>query len=209
MDRKLTKDEERRKEIFDKKCEEMIKSGYQKKMLHLSNEKVNSDALKMMIPTIVLIILAYIFLGAKSPAKYQFSINPFLILLIYFILIVIHELIHGIFFAIFAEKGFKDISFGIVWKHLTPYCSCVSPLRLKEYLIGALMPLVILGIIPTLLSVILGRFDLLFIGLPMVTGAFGDILIVRNILKNIDKQKEILILDHPTEIGSVAFEKEK
>ncbi|CAM3099212.1 DUF3267 domain-containing protein [Streptobacillus felis] len=209
MGRKLTKNEEKRKEIFDKKCQEMIDMGYEKKELMLDINEVNSRAIKLMIPTVLLILIPFYLLNKNNSDLFVLNTKIIYMILIYFLLIVIHELIHGIFFAMFSKNGFKDIAFGAVWKHLTVYCSCISPVFLKEYVISALMPLVILGIIPAIHSFITGSFLTLFVGVTMVVGAFGDILIVENILKNIDKEKEILILDHPTEIGSVAFERKK
>ena len=36
--------------------------------------------------------------------------------------IVVHELIHGLTWACYAKSGWKSISFGVMWKMLTPYC---------------------------------------------------------------------------------------
>ena len=38
--------------------------------------------------------------------------------------IVVHELIHGLTWACYAKSGWKSISFGVMWKLLTPYCHC-------------------------------------------------------------------------------------
>ena len=39
-----------------------------------------------------------------------------------FVGIVVHELIHGLTWACYAKSGWKSISFGVMWKLLTPYC---------------------------------------------------------------------------------------
>ena len=44
-------------------------------------------------------------------------------------LIIVHELIHGITWAIFAKNHFHAIDFGIVWSTLSPYCTCFKPLK--------------------------------------------------------------------------------
>ena len=77
------------------------------------------------------------------------AILPFLVLLLG---IIVHEFIHGVFFSIFASKGFKSIKFGILWKMLTPYCHCREPLKIKQYIIALLAPLIILGIAPAVIS---------------------------------------------------------
>ena len=37
-----------------------------------------------------------------------------------FVGIVVHELIHGLTWAYYAKSGWKSISFGVMWKLLTP-----------------------------------------------------------------------------------------
>ena len=50
-------------------------------------------------------------------------------LVLMFVGIAVHELIHGATWACFAKNGWKSISFGIMWKLLTPYCHCNEPMH--------------------------------------------------------------------------------
>lgn len=45
-----------------------------------------------------------------------------------FLLIVIHEAIHGLTSGIFAKGHRNAIAFGVIWEMLTPYCTCAEPL---------------------------------------------------------------------------------
>ena len=74
---------------------------------------------------------------------------------------------------------------------------------------GALMPCIVLGILPTAIGILLGSHLLFWIGIVMILSAGGDIMIVWKILafKKQDKSEEVLIYDHPTQAGSVIFEK--
>src|SRR5690606_9207687 len=63
-----------------------------------------------------------------------------LFLVVVIVGVVVHELIHGITWAIFAKNGLRSIKFGILKEMLTPYCHCQEPLKLKPYLLGAMMP---------------------------------------------------------------------
>ena len=72
------------------------------------------------------------------------------------LLVVVHELIHGITWSVFTEHHFGDIEFGFMKEYLTPYCTCKCPLSKGKYIIGALMPLIILGIIPMAAGIIMG-----------------------------------------------------
>ncbi len=88
--------------------------------------------------------------------------------------IIIHELIHGIFFAMYARKGFKSVKFGILWKMLTPYCHCKEPLKIRHYIIALLAPFIILGIIPGIISLFTGNLILLLFGIVFSGAAAGD-----------------------------------
>jgi len=116
--------------------------------------------------------------------------------------IVIHEMIHGIFFAMYAQKGFSAVRFGILWKMLTPYCHCKEPLKIKHYIIALLAPLVLLGIIPGIMSLITGNLMLLVFGIFFSASAAGDLMIYQLIKK---ENPEDYVQDHPTEAGYTIF----
>ena len=74
---------------------------------------------------------------------------------------------------------------------------------------GALMPCVVLGILPTAIGILLGSHLLFWTGIVMILTAGGDIMIVMKVLayKSQNGAEEILIYDHPTQAGSVIFER--
>ncbi|MGP1468782.1 MAG: DUF3267 domain-containing protein [Hoylesella shahii] len=117
--------------------------------------------------------------------------------------IVAHELIHGITWACFAKHGFRSIRFGVIWAMLTPYCHCKEPLIIRHYRLGALTPLIILGILPLLLAYPLRSVPLLLWGIIFITSAAGDILIVWKLRK---EPASLLVQDHPKEAGCIIFE---
>ena len=117
--------------------------------------------------------------------------------------IILHELIHGLVFMIFNRKGIKSVSFGIMWKYLSPYCHCSEPLKMSHYIIGALMPGVILGFIPATLSIITGKIALLLFGFIFSVAAGGDFLIIW-LLRN--ESRDSLVLDHESKVGCYIIE---
>ena len=125
----------------------------------------------------------------------------------FIVLIVVHELVHGATWALFTGDGFKSIEFGFIKKYLTPYCTCKVALPKKAYILGALMPLILLGIIPLIISIVIGSFGLMWLGIIMVVSAAGDILIVNKILRYKTDASDILYFDHPTDAGGIIFEK--
>lgn len=119
--------------------------------------------------------------------------------------IVVHELIHGITWAMYAKTGFKSISFGVMWKMLTPYCHCSEPLKVSHYSIGALMPLIVLGILPSIAAICLKSLFWLTMGVIFIAAAAGDIMVVWRLRK---ENPENMVLDHPTEAGYLVYEEE-
>ena len=120
--------------------------------------------------------------------------------------VIIHELIHGLTWARYTDNGFKSIKFGVLWKMLTPYCHCKEPLRVKHYVMGAIAPAIILGFIPSVISIIIGNFGLLIFGLLFTVVAAGDFLII-NLLRK--ENKDDFVEDHPSEAGCYIYRKIK
>ena len=119
---------------------------------------------------------------------------------------IAHELIHGVFFALFAENKFKSVKFGILpaSKLFTPYCHCNEKLRMNHYRIAAIMPLVILGIVPVIISIVFGNLLLFCFGILFTMAAAGDILMFIKLMK---EKKDTWIFDSPTDIGFDVYRK--
>mgnify|MGYP000385835335 FL=1 len=147
------------------------------------------------------------------PTLDDFRVNSFLghnaflaalfILMLFIMGAIVHELIHGITWACFATNKFKSIHYGIIWGVLTPYCHCDEQLTVRQYSIGALMPLFVLGVIPLVLAFPFKSIPLLVWGIMFVSAAAGDILIVWKLRK---EPSACLVLDHPKEAGCIIFE---
>lgn len=118
--------------------------------------------------------------------------------------IVVHELIHGLVWARFASKGFKSIKFGVLWKMITPYCHCKEPLKIRHYILGALMPAFILGFLPAFVAIILGNSGMLLFGMFFTMVGAGDFLIVFKLRK---EDPENYVQDHPSEAGCYVYRK--
>ena len=204
--RKLSEKERKRKEEFDLICEQMEEKGYEKKELLVSVTKAN---LYVMIATFpVFAIGLFLFVKHNDISALDMSGGKSILLFVsVIVLLVVHELVHGITWSIFSEHHFRDIDFGIMMQYLTPYCVCKTPLKKGPYLLGTLMPLLLVGILPTIIAILSGSFFLLLNGLIMILGAGGDIMIAAKLLAHKTNKEELLCLDHPTLAGLVVFEK--
>ena len=206
-ERVLNEAEQRRLERYKVKCEELESEGYTKTDLTISVVKANIGALYgliMTVPFIAIYVLRYD--GADFGRSRISASSGITVLALLLLLTVVHELIHGVTWSRFTKNGFTDIEFGVIWKYITPYCTCSQPLGKWQYITGALMPGLLLGIVPCIIGCL--TTDILFLaaGVLMTIAAGGDILIVKMILGN-KASKTALYLDHPTEIGLVVFQK--
>ena len=113
--------------------------------------------------------------------------------------IIIHELLHGFTWGYFVPNGMKSIKFRIKW--LTPYCHCKEPMKVKHYKIGAAMPLIIMGIIPTIIGLIIGSGGVMSFGILFTLAAGGDIIILY-MLQKLDNN--IYVSDHPNKMGFIS-----
>jgi len=90
--------------------------------------------------------------------------------------IVLHELIHGAFYALFAKGGFKSVKFGFKLKYLAAYCICTEPVKIKRAIVALIMPAIILGFAPSIAALFLGSWYLLYIGVIFTVSSMGDFL---------------------------------
>ncbi len=206
--RKLSEAEKRRLDAFNELTVRMEQEGYRKTELTISIVKANVFAIVFLIP--VMVIGFGLFFLLNEELRIAGSLSDMLLLIGGFlILTAVHELVHGAGWALFTERRFKDIEFGFMKEYLTPYCTCLVPLSMKHYILGALMPGLLLGLIPTALGILLGSPLLFWTGIVMLLSAGGDLMIVMKLLafKKQNESTEVLIYDHPTQAGSVIFEK--
>ena len=204
--RELSPAEKQRLEKFEALSDDLIRQGYRRTELTISIVKANIFAIGLMVAALVIGLVLF-FLANDLDSVTIRRVNPLLWILAFAVLIVVHELIHGVSWAIFTEHHFGDIAFGFMKQYLTPYCACAVPLSKGQYIFGALMPLLLVGIMPMIIGILSGSFFWLLIGAALTAGAGGDIQIVGNILRYKSEADDILYIDHPTQAGGVIFER--
>ena len=125
--RRLSADEQRRLAHFEAQAEALAQQGYRRVELTVGIVKANVFAVVLLIPLLIIGVGLFLLRNGLPSAALTPS-HPLLVLTVLLLLIVVHELIHGLSWAIFAEHHFRDIAFGVIWQYLTPYCSCMTPL---------------------------------------------------------------------------------
>lgn len=205
---KLSKAELKRKEEFDKLTEKLVVEGYKPNHITMSVLEGNVFGILITVPFIVPFVLLYFALNNEYLIELSLDIVSFgIAYMIFLVTIVVHELIHGITWSIFAKNGWKSISFGFITEFLTPYCSCNEPMKKKQIIIGALMPTIVLGFIPAIIAAVSGSSILLMLGCLHILGGGGDLLIISKLLMYKNPSADVLFIDHPYELGTAVFEK--
>lgn len=152
------------------------------------------------------VLLFIAFYGTAPVAEAADMLMPWLFLPVFAAGIIAHELIHGFTWMFAARLPFAKMKFGFQWKSLTPYAHCTVPIRKDAYILGTLMPAVVLGFVPFLGSLINGNGWLLMFGVLFTFAAVGDFLIIRMIRS---VRSDALVADHPEQAGCYVYEIEE
>lgn len=109
------------------------------------------------------------------------------------VLLVVHEFIHALGAIMTGKCSVKDIKFGVNLKQAMLYCHIKKPLSVGAYRFAIILPLIITGIIPLIISTIWGNIFMVLLFCFMVSGGAGDIIMFFSLTAY---DKNTLILDH-------------
>jgi hypothetical protein len=172
-----------------------------KRDLSISMAQADLVVLFISIPLVVLQFAGFLLLHGMQALRPSWSTALLIIAVLFGV--VLHELIHGLSWAIFAKKPFSAVSFGIQWQTLTPYAHLKEPVEVNAYRLGALMPGFILGIMTYISSLIWGNGDLFWFSLIHTCASGGDWLILW-LLRHVKSAAQVE--DHPTNAGCYVLE---
>jgi hypothetical protein len=171
-----------------------------KRDLSISISQAYIYMLAFVVPLIAVLSVLFIwarglvtfFAGLSSFARLSSAIPSLLIG------VPFHELIHGLSWAYFGKKPLGDIKFGFQLATLTPYAHSKVPLPARAYRMGALMPALLLGVVPYLIGLATGMGWFAIFGLLYIFAAGGDI-VVYWLIRKVDGDS--LVEDHPSRAG--------
>ena len=185
-----------------KKHEELpVVEGYEPQKKTISMLKANLLAIALFVVVGVLLGIPYHYLYEAEELASWSTIFPWFLLLL-LVGIVVHELVHGITWLLLTHNGFSHLSFGFLSGGV--YCHIDVPMPKRQYVIGALMPLLLLGIVPTIVAFCIGNLLWLLLGIVFIVSAAGDMMIVWTIRK---EPANALVYDHPSEAGCYVYHK--
>lgn len=103
---------------------------------------------------------------------------PTLFVLICIVGVILHEAIHAFFFSFYLPSNLQGVRFGFNKEHGIPFVHIKEPISVHGFRVGAVMPLIILGIIPATLGLYLGYISLTAFGALFIISASGDLLLI-------------------------------
>lgn len=172
-----------------------------KRDLSVSMERANVAVLFIALPVV---ILQFALFGYFNPESDQTMTWGFLLFFVIVIAgVLVHELIHGVTWAIFGRKPWSSIKFGFQTRTLTPYCHINEPIEVNAYRIGAFMPGLVVGILPYVYSLTTGDPNWFWFSLIHTSAAGGDWLVLW-LIRNVKKGS--LVEDHPSQAGCYVIE---
>ena len=179
---------------------------YKKTDLSISMNQASLYSILFAIP--IIILFGWLFVARWGFQSFMLGFDSFftnlLSFFLYFILgIAVHELIHGITWMIAGKKPLNAIKYGFQVSTLTPYAHCKEPMYVNAYRIGAVMPGLLLGVVPSLIAILNGNIWLIAFGIFFTIAAGGDFTILW-LLRNVSKDK--LVEDHPAQAGCYILE---
>lgn len=171
-----------------------------KRDLSVSMERANLIVLFIAPPVVILQFLLFELLH-PSGALMTWHIAVFVLIVLAGV--VVHELIHGVTWAVFGHKPWSSIKFGIQTRTLTPYCHVKEPIEVSAYRIGAFMPGLLVGILPFIYSLVSGDPNWFWFSLIHTSASGGDWLVLWLLRK---VKKGSLVEDHPSQAGCYVIE---
>ena len=115
--------------------------------------------------------------------------------------LVLRETIQGVYWSKYTE-----VKITIILKSVFRLLYCSEPIKIGHYIIGLIMPSIILGIIPLIIGIIFESIFVYGFGLLFIIAGAGDFYIIYQIGK---KDKKCFIKDMDEKIGIIIYEVKK
>lgn len=136
----------------------------------------------------ILAILLFLVIGIiMGIVGYDFSgivnYNMIMLFILLIFWLMLHEVLHGIGFAMFKEVKLNNIVFGMALEKGVFYCMCKQKISKKVIFTSLLFPLTIIGIVTLILGSVLSNDLLIYLSIFNIVGSIGDIVMSVYFLK--------------------------
>lgn len=163
---------------------------------------IELDIKKLMMDNIVVttgLVILFIAIQYICLKDFQFSFwgtfsASILFVVLYIVLIILHETSHLIGFMLFGGVPFKSLKYGVNLELGVAYATTDQPLPNHAMKKALLLPFWTTGILPTIAGFYFNSTVLLLVGAFLIAGAVGDFAMYRELRKY---PKDALVQDDP------------
>ena len=146
-------------------------------------KKTNFLSFALLLPLYVIGTAAYLLQRDYANIFVTFFKATFLLEIIIlavgvFVILAAALIAKAIILSLFAENGFESIKFKLIKETQKPYCCLTEPIKVGQYQLALAVYILIMGIMPYVISLILG--DFIFVLASFVCACFAgtDILLL-------------------------------
>ena len=152
------------------------------------NLKYYTYQLDMKVLNILAIILfvilsAFVYFIGYDYGSMIVRYDLFTVFILLFLWLMLHEVIHGIGFAIFRSVDKKNIVFGMALEKGVFYCMCKQKIYKRIIFTSLLFPVTFIGVVTLGLVIIINNALLVYLSIFNIVGSIGDIMMSLYFLK--------------------------
>jgi len=175
-----------------------------KKEITLSLYKANLYSLPIIGMILIVMVIPFIMIWGKEHFLEGFrNTRSFLFIFTLIMGFFLHEVIHFLSYYLIGKVPTKYLKIGFQIKSITPYAHCKKPLTASVYRLSAILPGLLLGIIPGIACLITGNAYIFILTIIFTIAAGGDFLLIW-LLRKIPAC--FLVQDHPEKAGCIILE---
>ena len=158
---------------------------------HYYTYQLDMKVLNVLSIVLLVLVGGVVFL-LEYKAQYTPTLSPAILLITMFLWLVLHELLHGIGFALFKMVDKKNITFGMFLEKGIFYCMCKQKIPKKVILTSLLFPITWIGIVTLIIGMYFNHYELVLLSIANIASSIGDIIMTIYFLKS---PKDIIYLD--------------
>lgn len=154
----------------------------QPKIIELNIQQLAKQNLWATVYCTISLIALNIFIHGQFSAKFQL-LHIFYFLVLYLVLIALHEIFHLVGFMLFGRVHYRDLNYGVNLKLGVAYATTSEPLRNSAMKKALLLPFWTTGVVPALCGLYFDNYLLLTVAAALIAGAVGDFAMYRALRK--------------------------
>ncbi|WP_332650781.1 DUF3267 domain-containing protein [Lysinibacillus sp. 54212] len=167
-------------------------------IIQLDIKKIAKQNILWTIGLSIGLLLLNLFLQPQSIHISASSIiwNVIFFVVLYVVLIILHEACHLLGFVLFGKTPFRSLSYGVDFEKGMAYATTSQPLPNYAMKKALLLPFWVTGVIPTFIGFWLNNNTVILVGAFLIAGAVGDIAMYKELRKF---SKHAKVQDDPKE----------